>query len=63
MILDGNDLIVVWNVDDVRSLEPNMPLEDCRNVLALALDRHDANIGINWQVLQDCIDIIKESEE
>ena len=62
MILERNELIIIWNIDDVRTIEPNMSLENCRLVLAHALETHDADRGINWQVFQQSVDVIKEYE-
>ena len=49
-----------WSIEDVRSivdeedLDPPIRVddEDCINILKIAADQHDANIGINWDTLQ-----------
>lgn len=49
-----NDSIsITWHIDDVR-MAYNRPITDeqCREVLARADKWHDANTGINWDVLQ-----------
>ena len=40
-----------WHIDDVREVRPELTDEQCRTVLRTAKRRHDANIGINWDVL------------
>jgi len=58
---DGS-ISVVWNIEDVQSLEPGMSDELCIEVLELALDNHDANEGINWTVLEYWISHVKQEE-
>lgn len=43
---------ITWTVDDVLEVAPDLNMEQCRQVLARAIDLHDANIGINWEVLE-----------
>lgn len=59
-----NDWIEVrWWIEDVREARRMSPSlkklklsdEDCRAILARARVCHDANIGINWEVLQSHI--------
>ena len=59
---DGS-ISIIWNIEDVKSLEPNMSDEQSIEVLELALDNHDANEGINWTVLEYWISHIKEENE
>jgi len=59
---DGS-ISIIWNIEDVKSLEPNMSDEQAIEVLELALDNHDANEGINWTVLEYWISHIKEENE
>jgi hypothetical protein len=59
-----NDWIEVrWWIEDVREARRMSPSlkklklsdEDCRAILARARVCHDANLGINWEVLQSHI--------
>jgi hypothetical protein len=59
-----NDWIEVrWWIEDVREARDQSPSlkklklsdEDCRAILARARVCHDANLGINWEVLQSHI--------
>jgi hypothetical protein len=62
---DESDEVILrndWFVDDVLArLEDNwdftLTVDECIKVLQLVADAHDANIGINW----DCIDEAIES--
>ena len=49
----GNDTFYkIWHTDDVLSLNPKLSRDFARLVLQMAMDNHDANIGINWEVLE-----------
>lgn len=49
-------MAVWWHVDDVMGLDDSLSEEKAREVLELAYRRHDAEIGINWDVLRVHID-------
>lgn len=40
-----------WHIDDVKEVRPELTDDQCREVLRTAKRRHDATIGINWDVL------------
>ena len=53
MLEGGNDTIYkIWHTDDVLSLNPKLSRDFARLVLQMAMDNHDATIGINWEVLK-----------
>lgn len=57
----GNDTFYkTWHVDDVLSINSDLSRELARLVLQMAMDNHDANCGINWEVLQIYIDRVLE---
>jgi len=49
---DSSQIIIIWSIEDVKSLRPDLTDEQCLDVLSIAERRHDANIGINWEVLE-----------
>ena len=53
--VDDDHISILWNVEDVKSQASirNIKLTkaECREVLAACLHRHDANIGISWDIL------------
>jgi hypothetical protein len=59
---DGS-ISVVWNIEDVQSLDSDMSEEQAIEVLELALHNHDANEGINWTVLEYWISHVKGGED
>ena len=63
MLEGGNDTFTkIWHVDDVLSINSTLSRNHARLVLTMAMDNHDANIGINWEVLQKYIDRVLEME-
>ena len=59
----GNDTFAkIWHVDDVLSINSTLSRERARLVLTMAMNNHDANIGINWEVLKEYIDRVLEME-
>ena len=53
---------IEWGVDDVFNLDDTLSIEEAREVLRLAEKEHDANVGINWDVLDSWILHVKESK-
>ena len=65
---DPNWVAEWWHTDDVASQAEGMgetlTEEECRDVLAMMMRKHDCNIGINWDVIEYWIDeIVNEREE
>ncbi|NJM68156.1 MAG: hypothetical protein HC851_22040 [Acaryochloris sp. RU_4_1] len=50
-----NAIAIIWEIEDVRLLNPSLTDDECREVLAIADSNHDANYGINWEVLDASI--------
>lgn len=45
-------IILSWSTEDVLAIRPDLTEEQAAQVLAAADRRHDATIGINWDVLE-----------
>jgi hypothetical protein len=43
---------ISWHIDDVAEIRPDLTADQSREVLQKALSRHDAGIGITWDVLE-----------
>jgi hypothetical protein len=54
---------ITWEIDDILTLDSTMDDELALMALQLADEIHDANIGINWDTLQESINIIKKQEK
>lgn len=49
-------MAIVWQVDDVLSIRPDLTEEQAGEVLGRAEDIHDASIGVSWDTLECCAD-------
>ncbi len=45
-------IAVLWHTDDVREVRPDLINQQCMEVLLECERRHDASIGISWDVLR-----------
>jgi hypothetical protein len=48
----GYHCVILWHIDDVKGLRPDLTDEQCVEVLMQCRDRHDATIGVNWDVIR-----------
>lgn len=55
-----DEISITWDIEDVKSLDESLAVHDCRLVLASVERNHDAEIGVNWGVIQLEIDALKE---
>jgi hypothetical protein len=42
----------VWSVCDIQGCDNTLTREQAREVLELLHDKHDAEIGVNWEVIR-----------
>lgn len=54
---------ISWHIDDVKEVAPDLTDDECRQVLQLAKNKHDATIGINWDTLQTWADYVRDERE
>lgn len=57
--LNKDEMSITWCVEDIWGIDDSLTKEQCREVLESAKQGHDANIGINWNVLGYHIDRVK----
>lgn len=50
---------IVWSAEDVLSRDANLSLKQVPKVLYHMKKGHDAGVGINWDVVDIWIDIVK----
>jgi hypothetical protein len=49
---EQRQIAIVWNIQDVWNVRPDLNLDKAWQVLQ-AIDRnHDANVGVNWEVIE-----------
>lgn len=52
LIADPIAIAIVWTIEDVQEVRPDLSKEECWRVLTEVHRNHDATIGINWDVLE-----------
>ncbi|MFO0943701.1 MAG: hypothetical protein U0930_23440 [Pirellulales bacterium] len=58
-ILDSSGLVaVVWSVEDVKQIRPDLSERQAMEVLLLNKRSHDANFGINWDTLSYAAELL-----
>lgn len=63
MELQDNEIAVVWSAEDVKEECKWLTDEQALDVLHAVEHRHDANIGINWDVIRWTADWMYPKEE
>jgi len=46
-----DQIAVIWSVEDVQEIRPDLTLEQAWEVLQRTSSKHDANVGITWETL------------
>ena len=49
-------IAIEWCIDDVWEMRPDLTSDQAWEVLKAIVDRHDANIGINWEYIEAVAD-------
>jgi hypothetical protein len=47
-----------WHIEDVQSVRDELNQEQCEAVLEAIVKNHDACVGINWDVIEDTIELL-----
>lgn len=50
-LAERSQIAVIWSIEDVQEIRPDLDQYQAWNVLQAASRYHDGNIGINWDVL------------
>lgn len=51
-------IAIEWTVEDILSIRPTLSIEEASTVLNYLEENHDANIGINWDVIEAACDYV-----
>jgi len=46
-----DQIAYVWDIEDVQAQRPSLTDDQAREVLDRLMDTHDANYGINWEII------------
>jgi hypothetical protein len=52
LLAEQCQIAVVWSIEDVHQVRPDLTDDQCWEVLERASRKHDAGIGITWDVLK-----------
>jgi hypothetical protein len=55
---ERRQIAVIWGIEDMQMIRPDLTEDQCWEVLQQAERRHDAEIGINWIVLSCHADML-----
>ena len=62
-VLTNEDSIsIVWCIDDVKEVRPDLDDEQAWDVLQTVKDNHDATMGISWDTLEYAADHLYPEE-
>ncbi len=51
-------IAVVWHIEDVLQVRPDLNKNQAWEVLRSVKRNHDANVGINWEVLSATAEVL-----
>ena len=51
-------IAVVWHIEDVLQARPDLNKNQAWEVLRLVKKSHDANVGINWEVISATAEVL-----
>lgn len=51
MTYTADEITITWHTDDVLSVRPDLTKDQALDVLLECKSRHDASVGINWEVI------------
>lgn len=55
-------LTITWHISDVMELRPELTASQARTVLRYVEKNHDANIGVNYEVISSAADFVLSQE-
>ena len=56
-----DEISINWHFTDVQEVDDSLTNDEARQVLQLIKHKHDANIGVNWEVIEAWIDYFKRT--
>ena len=59
--LANGAIALIWTIDDVQAVDSSISDDEARAILQMIYRNHDANIGINWEVIEYYINEYKEN--
>jgi hypothetical protein len=54
-----DEILISWHFTDIQEVDDSLTNDEARQVLQLIKENHDADIGINWETIEEWIDYFK----
>jgi hypothetical protein len=54
-----DEINISWHFTDVQEVDDTLTNEEARQILQLIKEKHDANIGVNWETIGAYIEYFK----
>jgi len=61
--LEDDEIAIIWSAADVLEMRPDLSQEQAEEVINSVEHRHDACIGINWDVISITADMMFDEPE
>jgi hypothetical protein len=55
----SDEITISWHFSDIQEVDDTLTNDEAREILHLMKEKHDANIGINWEVIDSWIDFYR----
>ena len=56
-----DEISIIWSIEDIQYVDDSLSDNEARELLRLLKKYHDANVGINWEVIESMIDIYRST--
>jgi hypothetical protein len=54
-----DEISITWHFADIQEIDDSLTNDEARQILQSIKNNHDANIGINWEVIESWIDCFR----
>ena len=58
LLAERRQVAVIWNIEDVREIRPDLSDDQCWEVLEFARQKHDCELGLSWTTLECAADTL-----
>lgn len=62
-LINKNQIEIIWSIDDVKHVRPDLTDKQCREVLEKVDHYHDPDVGVSWYTLEYWADELFGSKE
>lgn len=52
----NKSIVISWDIEDVQCIDESLTEEQAIEVLLFIRENHDANVGVNWDVIESAIE-------